>query len=461
MNNSASRFLELKELAVDVVEAGSRSRKGALPCRLEEHIRFDTEILETFSSTNWQPVIYDALVVAAAVEFCDRSLSRGAMNWGRRFRIYVPVHDRSRWSDPAVVQALTNALNFLTGDDWHFDFRSRKKAATPPAQERMEFPSDAEAVIAYSEGMDSHAVDGLERKRLGHRLIRVRVGTKWRDLPKTERLLVPFAALPYKVKLASNNNAENSARSRGFKFSIVAAIAAYLIDAPSAIVPESGQGALAPAILPVGQGYADYRNHPSFTALMERFVYALLGHRLSYQFPRLWMTKGETLREFVDNCGEAVNWIATRSCWQNSRQVSVSGSRRQCGICAACLLRRLSVHAAGLAEPREHYVWEALEAPTFESAVAEGFTNITPALREYAIAGALHFEHLASLRESAHYELLKRRATAELARALTESQDVVANGLDRLLHQHATEWTAFRNHLGPESFVRKWIDTAP
>jgi hypothetical protein len=240
----------------------------------------------------------------------------------------------------------------------------------------------------------------------------------------------------------------------------VAAIAAYLIHAPSVIVPESGQGALAPAILPVGQGYADYRTHPAFTLLMEKFVNALLGHRLRYRFPRLWMTKGETLREFIDNCGEdAANWAKTRSCWQQSRQSSVSGAWRQCGICAACLLRRLSVHAAGLTEPEDTYVWETLEAPTFEEGAAAEFNNITPALREYAIAGALHLEHFSSIRESTQYEMLKRRATNEIARSLAEQPEEVANSLDRLLQRHTTEWSAFTNDLGSGSFVRKWIDT--
>ena len=54
----------------------------------------------------------------------------------------------------------------------------------------------------------------------------------------------------------------------------------------------------------------------------------------------------------------------------------------------------------------------------------------------------------------------KRRATNELARALAQPPDIVANGLDRLLQRHATEWSAFTNDLGSGSFVRKWIDTA-
>jgi hypothetical protein len=189
--SAAARFLELKELAIDVVGQGERPCGGALACELDQNIRFDTEILESFSSTNWQAVVYDALIVAAAVEFCDRSLGRSAMNWGRRFRVRVPVHDPARWSDRAVMRTLVDALNLLTSDAWYFEFHVRKARAATPAQSRMEFPYDAEAVIAYSEGMDSRAVDGLARKRLGHRLVRVGVGTKRHDIPRKER---PLAA---------------------------------------------------------------------------------------------------------------------------------------------------------------------------------------------------------------------------------------------------------------------------
>ncbi len=450
----------LKELAVDVVEAGARCQKGMRPCRLGKNIDFDLEALESFSSIKWQTTVYDALVLAAAVEFCDRSLARSAMNWGRKFLVHVPVHDPDKWSDKTLIRALVEALNLLTGDDWHFEFRARKVSAEPPRQNRMKFPSNAEAVMAYSDGMDSRAVAGLESKRLGSRLVRLRVGAKQHDVSKKERLRLPFAAIPYSVKLNNGKNTENSARSRGFKFCVISTMAAYLIDAPSVIVPESGQGALAPAFLPVGQGYEDYRSYPLFTALMARFFNALLGYHIQYRFPRLWMTKGETLREFVDVCGSDANWATTRSCWQQSRQVAVSGKRRQCGVCAACMLRRLSVHAAGLNEPPETYVWESLNAITWESGAAKEFVSFTQALREYSIAGVLHLEHFASLRKAVQYELIKRRRINELARSLSEPPAGVAQNLDRLLQQHANEWSEFTNDLGPKSFVRQWIDDA-
>jgi hypothetical protein len=105
-------------------------------------------------------------------------------------------------------------------------------------------------------------------------------------------------------------------------------------------------------------------------------------------------------------------------------------------------------------------VWESLRADTWESGAAKEFTNFTPALREYSIAGVLHFQHFASLRDSMQYELVKRRGTNELARALSEPSEVVARNLDRLLQQHTIEWSAFIDNLGPGSFVRQWIDGA-
>ena len=66
------------------------------------------------------------------------------------------------------------------------------------------------------------------------------------------------------------------------------------------LVPESGQGAFGPALVTVSHAYADYRNHPLFTIRMERFLDVLLQRPVRFVFPRLWYTKGETLRAFTD-----------------------------------------------------------------------------------------------------------------------------------------------------------------
>ena len=62
------------------------------------------------------------------------------------------------------------------------------------------------------------------------------------------------------------------------------------------VVTESGQGAFGPMLAVSGQIYPDYRVHPTFSRRMERLLFALTGRAVHYEYPRLFSTKGETLR---------------------------------------------------------------------------------------------------------------------------------------------------------------------
>lgn len=319
-------------------------------------------------------------------------------------------------------------------------------------------PAGAAAVVPFSEGLDSRAVAGLMGRELGDRLIRVRLGSKAADRHTLSRRREPFTSVPYRVRVEDARSCESSVRSRGFKFALVSGLAAYLVRAGQVIVPESGQGALAPALVPVGQAYEDYRNHPLFIDRMEKFLKALFGHAVRFEFPRLWFTKGETLAAFVRECDGGDAWSGTWSCWQQSRQASVDGHKRQCGICAACVLRRMSVHAAGLAQPKDTYVWENLSSADFAAGIAATFgeNRITGALREYAIAGVLHLDHLAGLRHGRSGAVALNLAAHQIGR----SRGLTAGGtrarLDRLLIQHESERKNFVESLGPNSFVADW-----
>jgi hypothetical protein len=124
------------------------------------------------------------------------------------------------------------------------------------------------------------------------------------------------------------------------------------------------------------------------------------------------------------------------------------------------MLRRLSVHAAGLKEPRETYLWENLDAPSFEEGAAKGFDKITKALREYAVAGTLHMDHLAGLRNSVLHEGAIKRQARQLARSRGLSPDDAEKRLARLLSKHETEWGGFVRSLGDKSFIRNWVASA-
>lgn len=453
--------LPVPRLAVDVAETGRDSKKGYVRCEVGRDIRFNTDKLESYCFANWEPVTYDALLLAGAVEFADRSCRRSQLSWHRKLTLTIPVHDPQLWNRRDVLSSLQEALNFLTGDEWEISFRGRRKSLVLPRQGRFELPSDTLAVIPFSEGLDSRAVAGLVSKEFGDSLVRVRLGTKIYEQEKIKKKK-PFAAVPYRVTSATVEFTESSARSRGFKFALISGLAAYLAKAATVVVPESGQGSIGPALVTVGQAYPDYRSHPLYTARMEKFIYALLGHRIRYEFPRIWNTKGETLREFVNQCDDGPTWSMTWSCWQQNRQASVGGKKRHCGVCAACMLRRLSIHAAGLTEVPTVYVWENLRAQNFETGAASTFPRrrITRKLYEYAVAGVLHLDHLAYIRKSPANSAMLDLASFQLSPFAKNPPGEVRIKLDRLLRKHEEEWQDFLRFCGEDSFVAQWASQA-
>lgn len=449
-------------IEIHVVEPGTRTRRGSMRCEIGRNVSFSTASLESYFFAQWEPRAYDALLVAAAIEFGDRTQRRPFSTWQREIGLHIPVHNPEHWNNAQVSKPLHDALDFLTGDRWNIEFSARKEPFNPPRQGQLSLNNGADAVMPFSNGLDSRAVAGLLALDLGERLIRVRLGSNLREGEIVLKQKHPFTAVPYQVHSGERDFVESTARSRGFKFAVISGLAAYLADAAAVIVPESGQGALGPALVPVGQAYQDYRSHPLFTDRMETFLKALLGHTVKFRFPRLWHTKAETLAEFVRRCEDATTWSTTRSCWQQSRHVSVDQKHRQCGICAACMLRRMSVHAAGLSEPKEIYVWEDLTVPTFLAGVAQSFDKkrITPALREYAIAGALHLDHLAELENSPANSRMLDLNAFQLSGSLGLPQSEIRARLNRLLVQHGSEWRNFMFSLGQKSFVADWAMSA-
>ena len=460
MGNVKASNSALPQYRVDVVEPGTSARCHWLRCEIGKNLTFDTDKLQTYCLAKWDERLYDVLVVTAAVEFCDRTKARPSTGRFRDFVLRVPVHDPVHWSSNAVSTALRDALSFLTGDRWQINFIARK--APVPYQGILNMPrlGNTHAIIPYSDGLDSWAIAGLMKREHGCKVLRVRLGAKPLNECRTGGPPLPFASVPYQVRCKSKRAVERSARSRGFKFAVLSGIAAYLSGAEKVIMPESGQGSLGPSLVPVGQAYEDYRNHPLFTDRMTILLSALLGHEVRFTHPRLWHTKAETLAEFAAKCPDRSNWVQTRSCWQNQRHVSVSGKRRQCGICAACMLRRMSVHAASLTECRESYVWEELAAPRYEDGAAVSYRKRKPkgAMYEYAIAGTLHLDHLASiLHSSANQAGLSRQVFWLSRSSLGLAEEEVRAKLERLIRKHKEEWRDFIDSLGSKSFVTQWI----
>ena len=445
---------------IDVIYDGETVSDGAVPCIIGKDINFNVEHLQAYVPSGWDPVIYDVMVLAAAVEACDHSRPRATMDWSRDFTVTIPVHEPERWNSAPVKLALHRALKLLTGDEWDIRFRETVETQDGPAQANFGFPAQAEIVIPFSDGLDSRAVAGIIEHEREDRSIRVRVGAKRISKSKSGETSKPFANLPFSVSSLRNGNGESSGRSRGFKFAIMSGLAAYLIGAKSIIVPESGQGALGPVLVNTGQTYFDRRTHPQFTHRMSMFLEALFGKKIVFEHPRIWRTKGESLAAFK-KIHPAVNiWKDTRSCWVSAQHASIPGEHRQCGVCAACMLRRSSLHAAGYSEDSSMYVWENLNASEFWEGVNPEYKNRDEVRRTYAIAGVLHMDHLAALPRDPNLEIIVQRQALQLMPALDLSFDEITTRIKRLLEAHAEEWSAFLASLSNDSFVQQWAEVA-
>ena len=240
---------ELPLVRVDVVERRGRARKGTLRCEMGGNLQFSTISIESYFFAKWDPVLYDSLLIAAAVEFCDLVKKRPKLSWGREIHLRVPVHDLKHWNSGEVSESLHDALDFLTGDKWNISFCSRRHEAAPIRQGSLALKSEFTAVMPFSDGMDSWAVAELMTRQYQGSLALVRLGSKGFKWKKHGGYNRPFSSVPYHVLEGTHRFRESSARSRGFKFTLISGIAGYLSKASRIIISESGQGALGPALV--------------------------------------------------------------------------------------------------------------------------------------------------------------------------------------------------------------------
>jgi hypothetical protein len=287
-------------------------RLAGIQCVIDRDLIIRPDDLGRYCLKALDPLIYDLVYIAGAVAFADRAVPRRiAICWRRELEVVVPVSDPDFWRQPTVVRTLTETLELLTGDTWSFQFSASKKKPRVDPQAKFPFGWESSVVMPYSNGLDSFATERLTR-RDSPKIGVINVTTGRRSLARKGqpqyRVSIPFSPRGNYVRLR-----EISYRSRGFVFGVMAGIAANLLGADSIIIPESGQGAFGPWLNPVGNEAPDVRMHPFFTASLSKFLMAVFKRPIKAEHPRLWNTKGETLKELRSE-GLQQEWWRTKSC---------------------------------------------------------------------------------------------------------------------------------------------------
>lgn len=313
----------------------------------------------------------DFIWLAVAVYLADRCAPRypygmsGPAHWRRRIHLKIPVSNVAVWKFSEA--ALAHALEFLTEDDWTFEFLPGR--AEFDAERQRHFPKMRGPDIAwtslFSGGLDSLAgaihwlerTDGIGLLVSGQTNSRIAVGQESQvaelreEFPRRIEHIGVGYGFPDK-KRHGLEGFESTQRTRAFMHTALGAVAALMAGHDRLFLFENGFGALN---LPCDFAQFGSQNsrgtHPVFLRRMAALVTEVFSQPFVIDNPFTFSTKAQMLlagdvRRFTPLLEKSF------SC---DRFPNYKHPADQCGCCPSCLIRRLSLHVAGLPDDSKGY----------------------------------------------------------------------------------------------------------
>jgi hypothetical protein len=302
----------------------------------------------------------DLLSIAMAVTAADTFILRANEpdGWRRTFEMHLPLSEPERWMP--LKAHLEATLRFLSSDLWHFEF-TRGGMDPPPISEiksrnRVVNLAKVDCVALFSGGLDS-AIGALDLIAKGIRPLLVSHASKG-DADKQD---IVASLLPSACERMSINSYptwagadEDSQRTRSFQFLALGALATEAVAryrrVPKAdlFVCENGLIALNPPLTPRRMGSHSTRTaHPHFLGSVQALLDGA-GIPVAVSNPYRHATKGEMAVPHAANGTFAQFATETVSCGKWKRR------NQQCGRCVPCLIRRASLHAAGVPDGTDY-----------------------------------------------------------------------------------------------------------
>ncbi len=302
------------------------------------------------------PEASDLLILAASAYAVDRMVARPSVrhtrdsgDWHRDLSLDVPVSDPDRWT--ALAPQLERLLRWLTDDNWHLRFVLRPTARGPldPSQEALFRTVPSHRPILFSGGLDSGCA--LQNALALGDAVAISVHTNsWmqntqRSVAKGLAELSPhhLAALSFRVNLPAGGT-ETSQRTRGFLFLASGTMAAIAAGTDGLLVAEGGVGAINLPYVASQRGTESTRAmHPRTLRMFSEIVTALTGSSFMVDAPYVTTTKAELIGLTSAAADEVLSHTVSCDSGFSARVID----RAPCGRCTSCILRRLSLVAAG------------------------------------------------------------------------------------------------------------------
>ena len=314
----------------------------------------------------------DLVRIASYVYAADQSVSRGGEadvygdGWRRHFVVYIPVTDLEFWSQEPVSQALSDALGFVSGDVWNFQFSQavpEQRLLTLDIDPSQVF-GEPDGVYLFSGGLDSlsavleGAVQHGKKPLLVSHSLAFNIAGRQRNLAKAVRdrfqQMWSFPLIRVAIHRTGSDPSDYSQRTRSFLFASLSSAVANLVGLADVFLADNGVVSLN---LPInGQlvgAKASQSTHPKFLKLFNQFVGMVFPGGPTVKNPLWDRTRSEPLKVIKDT-GSIPLLEETNSCSHGRYRTRIQA---HCGVCSQCIDRRFATLAAGLSEydPPEGY----------------------------------------------------------------------------------------------------------
>lgn len=305
----------------------------------------------------------DLFYISLMVFYADCKVSRNKMpdRWTRNFMIEMPVFKKDAWD--SIREILEKALNFLTGDHWHFSFRERSyllKGESNFKEDLLSFCSsinktETDTFCMLSGGLDSF-IGAINLLHEGKHPIFVGnynggKGVSVYQNKVIESLISHFnyeSSNFFQFYAAPLGSEENTTRSRSFMFfSHAILLASGMGHSINLCIPENGVISLnVPLTIHRVGSLSTRTTHPYYIGLLQQILDKLRIQVKMYN-PFQFKTKGEMILECSDFNFLKANLQWTMSCSHPDlgRWFGEDASNH-CGVCLPCTIRRAAIYRA-------------------------------------------------------------------------------------------------------------------
>jgi len=325
------------------------------------NVRAKIQFLHDSCKLSITGIMEDLLRLATCCLESDKIIHRGTendlslSNWERELHVTASVCNSEFWNLAKTKQLLSDYLNYLTGDDWHFEFINDRQPGWASTLFRGigENPDGAELneVLLFSGGLDSLCsllikINEGKKPLLASHIPNYNISSIQKELLTYIRNRYNKCNLPH-IAYCSNaiggNKHERTQRSRSFLYASLGLVMAISNGISKISIPDNGIISLNLPRLSQSICARNSRStHPISLYKFKKLADHLTNIDVEIDNPIKFYTRAEVIKKIEElGYGELIE--KTSSC-TSLRQTTKSIPN--CGTCSQCIDRRFGMEIA-------------------------------------------------------------------------------------------------------------------